>query len=185
MKKVCLLISAALFSATCFADTITLKNGQAIQCQVVGFEKSKLTAVVMGETRVFKISTVDAFQIGQAQDPAPVDGEAILLGQAEVGQHGFFNVTLKVVTAEEGRFIGATKRHAVIVQGVDTTGLVTGRWVRLDQRLKVAGTESASDGQTLFVLEPFQPEQTAVKRDEDPALSRPASGPLRVRDIRD
>jgi hypothetical protein len=168
----------------CSADTVTLKNGQEIECQIVGYEKSKITATVQGEARVFKITTVESFRIAKPEPPVEANEEYITISRAEVGQHGFLKATLKVATSEDGRFIGTTPSGSVIIQGVDASGLVTGRWVKMQQRLKVVGTETVSDGQTLFVLEPFQPEQNSVLRAEDPALSQPANIPLRVRDIR-
>ena len=184
MKGCFLFAGTVLCCLACSADTITLKNGQDIECEIVGYEKSKITATVQGEARVFKITTVESFRIAKPTPPAETNEEHLSISRAEIGQHGFLKATLKVSTSEEGRFIGTTKSGYVIIQGVDTSGLVTGRWVKMQQRLKVVGTETVSDGQTLFVMEPFQLEQNSVSRSEDPALSQPANIPLRVRDVR-
>jgi hypothetical protein len=56
--------------------------------------------------------------------------------------------------------------------------------VTLPQRLKVVGTENASNGATLFVLEPIDAAQNVVARAEDPALSAPTSRPLIINDVR-
>lgn len=185
MKTFFLCVICVSAAANAAADTIKFKNGQIVECQVLSYEKSKLSALIAGEKKELRITTIDSFRLGPNEDPAPKNEEYIILSKAEVGQNGFIKPTLRVVTSEDGQFIANAKSAHVIVRGVNTSGLVTGKWVRLAQRMKVTGTETLEGGQTLFVLEPFDPAQTVVLREEDPALSNPANMPLRVRDVRD
>jgi hypothetical protein len=175
-----------LAGAIAQADVVKLKNGKTFDCKVRGYGKTKLIVEADGATQELRITSVESFQIGVAEAMAvkPNQEDWISLANAEVGHQGFLKATLKVESAEEGRFIGATKTKAVIIQGVDTSGLVTGRWVTLPQRLKVVGTENASNGATLFVLEPIDAAQNVVARAEDPALSAPTSRPLIINDVR-
>ena len=175
-------VLCACVCVPCLADVVTMKRGGSVTCRIVGFQKQKLVVEVGGERRSVPMSNVESFEIGtpsQTNDP-----NALSLASAEIGSEGVLRATLKVETAEDGRFIGTASTKSVIIQGVDTNGLVTGRWVRLEQKLKVVGTENAAGGNTLFVLEPIDKSQTAVLRAENPALSAPVSGGVRVRDVR-
>ena len=74
--------------------------------------------------------------------------------------------------------------RATVIQGVDTSSLISGKFVRLEQRLKCVGTENLGNGQTVYVFEPVEPNQRTISKAEDPALSRPVPGGVRVAPIR-
>jgi hypothetical protein len=114
--------------------------------------------------------------------------EILTLSGMEVGQTGILAfpraqpltlLPLKVEAVEEGQFIGSLtssmtgKRSAVVVRGVKTEGLVSGRYFQLNGIVKVAGTEEISNGQTVFVLEPVDPETFTLKRSNSPELEQP------------
>jgi hypothetical protein len=86
---------------------------------------------------------------------------------------------LKVEDVGEGQFIGTLtssatgKRTAVIVRGVKTDGLVSGRYYQLGGVVRVSGTEEISSGETVFVLEPVEPDSFALTRSDSPDLVRP------------
>jgi hypothetical protein len=169
----------------CFADSIKLKNGSVIRCVVTGYEKSKFLVLIEGQPQEIKAATVASVTIGSNQPfEREASGELLSLSQLEVGQNGFLQATLKVESADGDRFIGSTKSSAVVIQGVDAASIATGKWVRLAQRLQVVGTEDISNGATVFVLQPAQPDQRDVGRAENPALSTPRPGGVNVRDIR-
>jgi hypothetical protein len=179
------------------ADVIELKNGQKVVGAIRGLEKGKLFVVVGGQQQEVRMSTVQSFVIGDgngaAKDATVADGERLSLADCEVGKQGFISATLKVESAEEDRFIGSYQivaegivrgERATIIQGVDTASLISGKFVRLEQRLKCVGTENLGNGQTVYVFEPVQPDQRTVSKGEDPALSRPVPGGVRVAPIR-
>jgi hypothetical protein len=190
-------VSLLLFMAgECAGDVVVLKNGKTIECKVQRYAKGTFTLDVSGESQEVKLSTIESVTIGEApaKDSATKDTpERLSLADCEPGKHGFIQTTLKVESAEDNRFIGSYEifaegvvrgRRAAIIQGVDTESLVSGKFVNLTQRMKCVGTENLADGQTVYVFEPFQPEQRAVSKGEDPALSRPSPRALRVQDIR-
>lgn len=114
--------------------------------------------------------------------------EILSLGGMEVGQTGILAfpharpltlLPLKVEAVDEGQFIGSLtstmtgKRTAVIVRGVKTEGLVSGRYFQLNGIVKVAETAEISNGETVFVLEPVDPEKFTLTRSDSPELERP------------
>jgi hypothetical protein len=114
--------------------------------------------------------------------------EILTLGGMEVGQTGILAfptaqpvtlLPLKIEAVDENQFVGSLtssmtgKRTALIVRGVKTEGLVSGRYFQLNGIVKVAETAEISDGQTVFVLEPVDPETFTLKRSDSPELERP------------
>ena len=183
----CFALSVVL-AATCgvcaVADVVKLKKGDRIECRIVAYEKQKLVVLVDGEQKAIPMVNVESFAMASPKQPAVPDEDRLSLSTSKVGQDGFLLSTLQVVSAEDDRFIGSSGSKYVLIQGVDATSLVTDRWVKLTQRLKVVGTEVLNTGRTVFVMEPVQPEQKDVSASENPALSQPHVGPLRVQDIR-
>ena len=121
--------------------------------------------------------------------PKPPKGKqnqqaTINLSEMEVGQSGYLtfgvkNVKdrlfpVKVGDIEEGQFIGlAGVKPKVIVRGVKTDGLVSGRYFKLDGVVKVTGTEEVSNGDTVFVLEPVDPNTFTLQRSMSPDIEYP------------
>lgn len=114
--------------------------------------------------------------------------EILTLSGMEVGQTGILAfpraqpltlLPLKIEAVEEEQFIGSLtssmtgKRTAVIVRGVKTEGLVSGRYFQLNGIVKVAETAEISNGETVFVLEPVDPETFTLTRSDSPELERP------------
>jgi hypothetical protein len=125
----------------------------------------------------------------KAKKKGKVPPPAILtMAGMEVGQTGVLAfprtqpttlLPLKVEDVGEGQFIGTLtssatgKRTAVIVRGVKTDGLVSGRYYQLGGVVRVSGTEEISSGETVFVLEPVDPDSFALTRSDSPDLVRP------------
>lgn len=118
----------------------------------------------------------------------PAPPEILTLSGMEIGQTGVlaFAATkpvtllpLKIEDVGEGQFVGSVtssatgKRTAVVVRGVKTDGVVSGRYFQLGGVVRVADTEELSSGETVFVLEPADPETFSLTRSESPALVRP------------
>ena len=111
----------------------------------------------------------------------------LTLASLEVGKSGYLVfpglpvtlLPLKVESVDDGQFIGSLtssttgKRTSVIVRGVKTEGLVSGRFFQLNGELKVTGTEEISSGETVFVLEPSDPAVFALVKSSSPELERP------------
>ncbi len=102
----------------------------------------------------------------------------------EVGQEGYLTFgegkgkntlyPLKTGDIAEGQFIGmAGEKPKVIVRGVKTDGVVSGRYFQLNGVVKVTGTEKVSTGETVFVLEPTDPKSFALQRSDQPSLVIP------------
>jgi hypothetical protein len=120
---------------------------------------------------------------GKASPP-----EILTMAGMEVGQTGVLAfplaqpttlLPLKIEDVGEGQFVGTLtssatgKRTAVIVRGVKTDGLVSGRYYQLGGVIRVSGTEEISSGETVFVLEPVEPDSFALTRSDSPDLVRP------------
>lgn len=172
------------------ADEIRLKNGKTVSGQVTKYEKGKFTVVVDGSSQDVKNTAVDSIVFGGSPAVlapgavAGAGGEVLSVIDCEKGREGFLRVTFTVGSTDEGRFIGTAGRRAAIIQGVDTSSLVTGRFVKLTQRLRCAGTEKLDSGQVVYVFEPVVPTENQVSRAEDPALATPHPGGVNVQDIR-
>jgi len=197
--SIALLIVSAV--GVCYADVIELKNGQKLSGSIRALEQGKLLVVVGGQSQELRMTTVKSFSIGDAAGAGnavqpggqPAAGERLSLADCEPGKEGFITATFTVESAEEDRFIGSYKivaeglvrgERAAVFQGVDTDSLVTGKFVRLEQRMKCVGTENLAGGQRVYVFEPVDASQRQVSKAENPALSQPVPGGVRVRDIR-
>jgi hypothetical protein len=177
-------VAAFVCGGAAFSDVVKLKKGDQIDCRIIGYQKQKLVVLVDGQQKSIPMLSVDSFSVVAPSKPEIPAEDRLSLSVSKVGQEGFLSATLKVVSSEEDRFIGSAGSQYVLIQGIDATSLVTDRWVKLTQRLKVVGTEVLNTGRTVFVMEPVQPEQKDVSAAENPALSQPYQGPLHVQDIR-
>jgi hypothetical protein len=196
MRSLPVSLVVAMICAASMADVVELKNNQKINAQIVGLEDGKLLLMVQGQQQEIRMSTVRSFRIGDGaainQTAGDNNQERLSFADSEVGKTGFIIATLTVGDTDEGRFIGTYKimaeglvrgERAAVLQGVDADSLVSGQFVRLNQRMKCVGTENIG-GRTVYVFEPVQPDQRAVTKAEDPALSQPVSGGVRVAPIR-
>jgi hypothetical protein len=196
MRSLPVSLVVAMICAASMADVVELKNNQKINAQIVGLANGKLLLMVQGQQQEIRMSTVRSFRIGDGaaknQTAQNNNQERLSFADCEVGKTGFISATLTVGDTEEGRFIGTYKimaeglvrgQRAAVLQGVATESLVSGQFVRLNQRMKCVGTENIG-GRTVYVFEPFQPEQRAVTKAEDPALSQPVPGGVRVTPLR-
>jgi hypothetical protein len=174
------------------ADEIRLKTGKTINGTVSKYDKGKFSVIVNGNSQEIKNTTVDSIDFGAVGGNVATD-ELLSLANCEKGKEGFLKPTLTVQSTDDGRFIGARDivaegivrgSQVAIIQGIDTSSLVSGNFVKLMQRLRCVGTENLADGKTVYVFEPVDPAQNQVTKAENPALSRPVSGGVRVQDIR-
>ena len=187
----------AFFSCVLRADVIELKNGQKITGSIRAMEKGKLSVDVEGKLQEYRISAVQSFSIVAEQkvvkEQEPNNNERLSIKQCEAGKHGFLNYTFVVESADEEQFVGSYKvvlegfvrdELAAIIRRVDASALVSGQFVSLNQRMKCVGTEKLSGGKTVYVFEPFEPEQRVVSKAQNPELDQPHPGGVRVRPLR-
>ena len=147
--------------------------------------KALLTAAVV---IVMAVTTAVAAPPKAKKNVKGAPPEVLTLSGMEVGQTGILAfpraqpltlLPLKIEAVDEEQFIGSLtsnmtgKRTAVIVRGVKTEGLVSGRYFQLNGIVKVAETAEISNGETVFVLEPVDPETFKLTRSDSPELERP------------
>jgi hypothetical protein len=200
-----LLVGVAIARAG-VADEIRLKSRKILNGTVSKFAKGKFSVLVDGSPQEIKNTDIESITFGgtgtgvsAGEAPfgggtaAVAAGEWLSLADCEKGKEGFLKPTFTVESTDDGRFIGTYDivaegivrgSRAAIIQGVDTSSLVSGKFVKLTQRLRCAGTENLAGGKTVYVFEPVDPTQNQVTKAEDPALSRPVPGGVNVRDIR-
>lgn len=103
------------------------------------------------------------------QPPGPAHAEKpdrprLPLADCEVGKEGFLDLTVKVHSVADDRFVvvfqtlaqGKVMPSAIgIVQGMNG-GVKPGQLVGLTQRMKCVGTEDLADGRTVCVFEPVE-----------------------------
>jgi hypothetical protein len=152
--------------------SIVLKNGDTADGAFGSFSKGEFE--IPGSKPV-KFSSIKAFS--QSSRPADKNASAKLsLLDLALGQTGEFKHTLLVGFIFEKGFIGqlnfrspASGRYEqkiVVIRGVDTSGLTSGSWARLNQEFRVSRTERLTSGDTVLVAEPADPSKTNVSPGE-------------------
>jgi hypothetical protein len=118
----------------------------------------------------------------QAQKP---DRPRLPLAGCEVGQEGFLDLTVKVHSVADDRFVAVFQTVAGtkvipsaigIVQGMNG-GIKPGQFVGLTQRMKCVGTEELVDGRTVCVFEPVDAAQGGAKPATPKGPRAPMTGP--------
>lgn len=116
--------------------------------------------------------------------------QSLAIADLELGKTGFLTfpvqpgkpttlLPLKIEGVDEDSFVASLtssstgKRWAVLVRGVNTEGLISGRFVQLSGEVKVADTTEISNGETVFVLEPTEPNKFTLQKSASPELVRP------------
>lgn len=141
-----------------FALALTVANPAAAA------QKSKTRKVAEPAPQVLTLAKMELGMTGVLAFP-PKPGQPVTLLPLEIGD----------ITAD--RFIGSLtsslsgKVTSVVVRGVKTEGLVSGRYYQLNGLVKVVGTEDI--GETVFVLEPVDPATFSLQRSDSPELARP------------
>ncbi len=191
-RLVVCLLAGCLLGTVGAADEIRLKTGNTLNGTVTKYDKGKFTVLVDGSSQEIKNTAVDSITFGGG-GAGVAAGDFLSLTDCEKGREGFLRPTFTVESTDGGRFIGTYDivaegsvrgSRAAIIQGVDTSSLVSGNSVKLTQRLRCAGTEKLAGGQTVYVFEPVVPTDNQVTKAEDSALLRPVPGGVNVRDIR-
>jgi hypothetical protein len=132
---------------------------------------------------------------GQAEAPAKPgarpaeakkpDRPRLPLAGCEVGQEGFLDLTVKVHSVADDRFVAVFQTVAGtkvvpsaigIVQGMNG-GFKPGQFVGLTQRMKCVGTEELVDGRTVCVFEPVDAAQGGAKPATPKGPRAPMTGP--------
>lgn len=129
-----------------------------------------------------------AKQVAPAQAGAEAekpDRPRLQLAGCEVGQEGFLDLTVKVHSVADDRFVAVFQTVAGnkvlpsaigIVQGMNG-GFKPGQFVGLTQRMKCVGTEELVDGRTVCVFEPVDAAQGGAKPATPKGPRPPMTGP--------
>ena len=184
------------------ADEIRLKSRKTLNGNVTTYAKGKFSVLVDGSTREIKNTDIESITFGGAGVAAGeivlggagvAAGEWLSLADCEKGKEGFLKPTFRVESTDDGLFIGTHDivaegivrgSRTAIIQGIDTSSLVSGKFVKMMQRLKCVGTENLDNGKTVYVFEPVDPAQNQVTKAGNPELERPRPGGINVQDIR-
>jgi hypothetical protein len=118
----------------------------------------------------------------QAEKP---DRPRLQLAGCEVGEEGFLDLTVRVHSVADDRFVAVFQTVAGnkvlpsaigIVQGMDG-GIKPGQFVGLTQRMKCVGTEELVDGRTVCVFEPVDAAQGGAN-EAKPATPKGPRAPM-------
>lgn len=148
--------------------SFVLKNGEVVEGEATSFSKGEF--VVTG-SKPIKFAAIKEFS--QTEKGAGNGGSAELsLLDLSINQTGQFKHALLVGFVFEKGFVGqlnyrsaSTGKYVekvVIIRGVDTSGITSGSWVKLNQDFKVSKTERLTNGDTVLVAEPVDPSKTNV-----------------------
>ncbi len=148
--------------------SIVLKNGDTADGAFGSFSKGEFE---IPGSKPIKFSAIKAFD----RSSRPVDKNApaeLSMLKLSLGQTGEFTHTLLVGFIFENGFVGqlnfrspASGRYEqkiVVIRGVDTSGLTSGSWARLNQEFRISRTERLTGGDTVLVAEPVDPSKTNV-----------------------
>jgi len=144
--------------------SVILKDGEVSDVQLTGFSRGEF-AVASGTS--IRLTAIKEFH--QTEKP---NSATLSLLDLTVGQTGRFKHSLLVGFVFEKGFVGQLNYRSpssgnyenkiLVIRGVDTSGITSGSWARLNQPFKVSRTERLTNGDTVLVAEPVDPSQTNV-----------------------
>lgn len=150
---------------------VTLKSGESLEGIAGGFSKGGL---IIGTNDPIRLTAIK--ELTRSKPPGEKAVAELTMLDLAIGQKGRFRHPLLVGFIFDKGFVGQlnyrsaeTGNHEsklVVVRGVDTNGMTSGSWARLNQEFKVDRTERLTNGDTVLVAEPIDPTNTNVSSAE-------------------
>jgi hypothetical protein len=146
---------------------VILKNGEIVEGTASALLKGRLH---ISGSEPIRISTVK--ELIPTAGPAEKGAAELTMLDLAIGHTGTFKHALLVGFIFEKGFVGQLNFRSpangnyetkiVVIRGVDTAGLTSGSWAKLNQEVKVSRTEKLDNGDTVLVAEPVDPTKTNV-----------------------
>ena len=161
-------VRAIVFDGANDYFSVVLKNGEVSDVQFTGLSQGEFS-VAGGKS--IRLAAVKEFRQTKKPESSREAAQLSLLDLA-IGQNGRFKHSILVGFVFDKGFVGQLNYRSpnggnyehkiVVIRGVDTSGLTSGSWARLNQDFKVSRTEKLTNGDTVLVVEPVDPSQTNV-----------------------